>query len=493
MIDFRWMKADNFELVGPRVEHMNIKEITIRGLSTARSNDFLENANSHVQSDVGSELSQRLQGRNLLFETAVMTISEDQTSIVYIFFSDTDGGISAIATNDFGKSWYYYYGIIEKLLDQDALNPFAVTDFGHNTCYLFYLYMNKILCKTIPFSMFKFQDINLIQRFDDIYTPADPEDSESLAIEAESIYTTDGYNLRWRVSAFVAQGDMTDETFLEVLGKVPGDLEYEPFESRQIGGQEVNVRKNPIARSGTTAFTNKDQQDMFFSAYRNDVGELKLWFMGETTSGTELQCNFSLDNGATWYDLWEFMEHGYNRLRYDSEQKTQFIDRNASGDPPADKEATYPQQSNQTASFGINIHWSRLKKHKVNAGNSTLNSESQVLDISSPYLFHQSTTDRVFLFYIYQGCLLCKIFSDSLFSNAAEAKQNDAEKSGMALLKEVIEQQTRAHFIDGSLTNADLQEELHRFVREEERMAQGNIIFRYRFIDTFTDDRVISS
>jgi len=489
VIDFRWMKADNFELIGPRVEYMKIKSITVKGISNDRAHDFLTNSNSHGSSEFN--LSSRLQGRNLFFETPVTTMSEDKTSIVYIFFSDADGGISAIATNDFGISWYYQYGIIEQINKEDIKYPFAVTDFDSNTCYLFHLYRDKILCKTIPFSMLRFEDANLIERFSDIYTSTDTADSDSVAQEKESIYTIEGNSLRRRIPSFVAQGDMTDVAFLEILGKTPDEAEYQPFEIRQIEDTEISARKFPVARSPGTAFTSRDQKDMFFSAYHNNIGELKLWFMGETSNGAELQCNISSDNGQTWYDFWEFAEFGYSRLRYDSEKKTQFINRSISGDYVPSKDDTDPQKSNEIATFGINVHWSRLRRHKINTGDSTLYSESQVLDISSPYLFYQSATDKVFLFYIYQSCLLCKVFSDSIFANAVDARQSNAKKAGMEFIKEIIEQQTRAHFIDGSLTSIELREEIHRHVQDEEKMSEGNIIFRYSFVETFTDDRSI--
>ncbi len=494
-IGLRWMRADSFELIGPRVQHMNIEDIVIEGISSERTGDFLSDAASHTQSFVDSSLSERLEGRNLFFETSVVTISEDQYSILYLFFSDSDGGISSVATNDFGDTWYYYYGVIEQIAGIEILHPFAVTDFGNGICYLFYLYSNKILCKKIPLSQFKIEDANLVERFADIFTPADSNDSGSVSSESESIFTEEGHALRRRIPSFIAKGDLTDEAFLELLGKVPGSNEYERFETRLVDGKETTVLKVPISRSPGTAFANQDHEDMFFSVYRNDVGELKLWFMDETSDGSsQLQCNFSVDDGQTWYDLWEFVEHGYNRLRYDSAINSQFIDLSASGESPTSLEGNDPEESDQSAPFGINVHWSRLKRHKENEGEVTINSESQVLEISSPYLFHQPTTDRVFLFYVYQGCLLCKVFSDSIFLNAVESKQKEAENSGITLVKEIIEQQTRAHFIDGSLTSESLQEELHRFVRDNEIMAEGNIFFGYPFaIDVFTDDRVISA
>lgn len=213
---------------------------------------------------------------------------------------------------------------------------------------------------------------------------------------------------------------------------------------------------------------------------------------------TELQCHFSIDDGQSWYDLWEFLTFGYNRLRFDSAKKTQFIDRGANASAPVSLERTDTEEGGQETPFGINVHWSRLKRHKINTGETTINSESQILEVSSPYVFYQSMTDRVFLFYIYEGCLLCKVFNDGIFSDAAKARSNGAppEISGMAAVKTIIERQTRSHFVDGSLTSAALREELHRFPNEDtqEIMAEGNIIFKYPFaVDNFVDNRSISS
>jgi hypothetical protein len=262
------------------------------------------------------------------------------------------------------------------------------------------------------------------------------------------------------------------------------------------------VRKNPIARAPATAFVNADINDIFFSAYRKDNGELRLWFLSLTENSPntgELQCHFSVDDGQSWFDLWEFIANAYNRLRMDVDKKTQFIDRSASGTTtPTSLQATDPQEGNQLAQFGINVHWSRLARHKIgDEGESTINSESQVLEVSSPYVFYQSATDRVFLFYIYQGCLLCKVFNDALFSDAAASRgaSSPPEDAGMTRVKDVIERQTRAHFIDGSLSSSELREEIHGFANEDtqEIMAEGNIIFKYPFAaDNLTDDRTIS-
>ena len=115
-----------------------------------------------------------------------------------------------------------------------------------------------------------------------------------------------------------------------------------------------------------------------------------------------------------------------------------------------------------------------------------------MLKVESPYIFYQFDTELVFLFYVYEGCLLCKIFNDEIFNTAT--KTSDTNK--MFRVKELLEQNTRAYFIDGNLDNTSIQEELHGFFNEDtnEVMASGNIIFRYSFaIDQFNQNRTIPS
>jgi len=496
-IDFRWLRASTFELRGDRVEHMTVKSITARSINTDQLNDFLNEQTSHDIAFAQQSLDDRLTDRSLFFSTDVVTMSEDEHSNMYVFFNDADGGISAVATNDFGGSWHYYYGIVEKLGDLEAKDPFAVTHFTGNNCFLFHRLGSKVMCKKIPYSLFEFRDSNLIERFAaDVFVSGDEEE---LPQENQSIYSDKGKILRRSLISYVVAGDLTDESFLELLGKVPGEFVYEPTETRLVTGEETIVRKNPVARAPATAFNNIDINNIFYSAYRKDNGELKFWYLSLTEDSdnvSQLQCHFSVDDGQTWFDLWEFVQNSYNRLRYDTEKKTQFIDRGADGtQTPTVLQGTDPQEGNQAAEFGVNIHWSRLARHKIDqGGEATLDSESQVLEVSSSYVFYQPTTDRVFLFYVYQGCLLCKMFNDSLFSDAA-ANRASTENGGMARVKEVLERQTRAHFIDGSLSSASLREEIHGFANEDtqEIMAEGNIVFRYPFAaDNFTDDRTIS-
>ncbi len=496
-VDFRWLRAASFELVGPRIENMTARQITLRSINPDQLHDFLNEQTSHTAAFAQLPIDDRLTDRSLFFGTDIVSMSEDDHSNLFIFFNDADGGISAAGSNDFGNTWFYHYGIVEKIENFEAVNPFAVTNYPGNSCYLFFQLGGKVMCKKIHFNLFEQRDANLIERFNaDVLVLGDGEQPPT---ESSSVFTEKGRILRRGVLSHVAAGNLTNEPFREMTGKIPGEFTYAPLENREIDGKTVTVRKNPVAIAPFTAFTNADINNISFSAYRRDNGEMKLWFMADAqNSDSQLQCNFSTDDGQTWYYLWEFLEFGYNRFRFDSEKKTGFIDRTASGVAPADLDATDPEESGQEASFGINVHWSRLKRHKIipegkDEGDLVIGDESQTLEISSPYLFYQSMTDRVFLFYIYEGCLLCKVFNDGIFADAAKSR---SEFSGMTTVKIIIERQTRSHFIDGSLTSAALREELHRFPNgdTEEIMAQGNIIFKYPFaVNSFVDNRSLSS
>lgn len=497
-INFQWMRASSFELVGLRVADMIISTVVATSINEDQVNDFLNEESSHDLAYASGSLTDKLTNRSIFFTTDILTMSEDEHSVLYIFFNDNDGGISAAASNDYGSEWHYHYGIVEKMAGINSLNPFAVTHFKGNSCFLFFQMNGKILVKKIPFSLFKLTDANMISRFErDVFQAADTASGTS-AVENKTIYSNEGKILRRSVISYVAAGDLTDIQFLEALGQVPDSTNFEPTETREVEGSETTVRKNPMGRGSSTAFNNINVKDIFFSAYRRDNGELRLFYMADTADGPLLQCHFSTDDGQTWYDFWEFIQNRYNRMRFDPDKNTQFIDRSAAGDViPSTKQGTDPLESGRDPEFGVNIHWSRLAKDKITEGELTADSESQVLGISAPYVFCQSTFDRIFLFYIYKNCLLCKVFGEDIFSNAITSKSGNVDDpvSGMALVKDVIEKQTRAYFIDGSLSSANIREELHSFADEanEEIVGSGNIIFRYPFaVDNFGDDRRIS-
>lgn len=415
----------------------------------------------------------------LFFVTDVVTLSEDQHSNLYVFFNDKDGGISGVYSNDFGGSWYYYYGIIEQIGEFEARNPFVVTNFEANNCFIFFQMDSKILCKKIPFEFFSFIDSNLIERFSKDVLEIKPGQISS---QKQSIYSEKGQLLRRSLLSYMAAGDLASSVFIELFYR------EDTFENREINNVPQKVRKSTLAIGSNTAFTNRNVEDFFFSAYRKDNGQLRLWFLSPTLANDsigQLQCHFSTDDGINWYDLLEFTEYGCNRLRYDEVKKTQFIDRSAPNVKPTIIKGTDKLETNQLAVFGLNIHWSRLKKHKIGEGVLDINSESEVLEIESPYVFYQSTTDRVFIFYIYKSCLLCKMFNDAIFP-----------AENVEAIKKIVERESKSHFIDGFLNQDEITEEIHGFPNDstQEIMNNGNIIFKYPFaITNFNESRSVSA
>ncbi len=491
-INHFWMPGDTIELVGTGVSRMNILNVTVQQLEESRAADFLDDASSSDGSDKGAILNGDFSTRSTFFKSDIVSMGEDSKSRVFIFFNDSDGGISCTQSDDFGLQWYYHYGLIEAINQEEARHPFVVNVHNRNMCFLFYLFMNKILCRPINYTLFRFEDALIIERFeqDRLETPENEPPKEK-----RGLYSVGGRELRRGAVSHPAAGDMTDVVFRGIAGINPDTLEDEQLEERETekedGTTDVGpVRKNPIAIGPNTAFTNNDIEDLHFSAYRTDDGVMRLFFLAAAKEsiggGNQLQCHWSSDDGQSWYDYWEWIDHGFNRMRID-DSNIQWIDRNAASEPPETIIANAATGDEQ-ASFGINVHWSRLKRHKVGEGDLTIDSESQVLDIESPYVFYQPSTKKVFLFYIYEGCLLCKIFHDRLFANASSGE-------GMSSVKTTIERNMRSEFVDGDLSSNEIREELHYFVNTEtnERMVEGNIVFTHQFgIDTFDSDRNIS-
>ena len=474
-IDHQWFLGTSIEIDIP--SNFEVLAVLIVQLKEEFAEDFLS-----TSSPAGSSLLDRANGQAILFETSTMSGAYDNIGRLFVFFDDKDGGISCVESDDEGASWYYYYGIVQPIGETKNHYPFIVNNREKNSSFLFYLFGGKIMVKRIDYGSFVLDDALLVERFEqDIFTPAS---NGTPASESTSSYSSQGEVLRYRSVSYAAAGDLNDEYFLDLTGRNLENNVFQPFEERNTDAGKITLRKNPVAIGPMTAFANNDQNDLYFSAYRRDNGEMKLFFMAPVIAssggGLQLQCHFSTDDGINWYDNWEVLEYGHNRFRTDNNRKTQFIDYSA-GNAESDVFGTDPQESQQEAPFGINVHWSRLKRHKIEGGDD-LNSESQVLEINSPYLFYLPSTKDAFLFYVYEECLLCKIFGDELF---------DISLSNM---KTLIEQQTRSYFIDGNLKADDLKEEIHRYYHEtyNEIMGEGNIIFPYQYaIDTFDDSRAI--
>lgn len=521
IIDHRWIKSDTIELVGTDVDtYLTVNYLCVSELDVSVANDFLNEQNSSTADDVNLlEKNQLIAGRSVLFQTDVMSIGQDIYGRIFVFFNDRDGGISCAQSNDAGKSWVYHYGIVEPINNIKAEHPFIVHSYKKNIAFMFYLFQGKILCKKIPYTLFMPEDSLLIERFEKDRFVAGTE--EELPREKAGLFTTAGKSLRRGEPSYVVAGDLTDATFLQLLGKDTEKGTFEPTEKRVIEGeapqgqtppsQELDVRKIPIVLGSTTAFLNRDVDTSHFSGYKTVDGELKLFYLAPADAsiggGNQLQCHVSSDGGINWYDLWEYIENEYFRLRMDSTKKTQFIDWAAEGSQADTIEAADPMESQQSAKFGINIHWSRMKRDKIQTqgetGDITIDSESKVLDVSSPYVFYNDLMHQIFLFYVYNGCLLCKTFGDGIFQEGASrqrlkqvGKLGTDALAGMAYVKDVIERKIRAVFIDGNLSPSDLREELHYYVDEEkkERQVDGNIAYAITGpLDAFDNTRNISA
>jgi len=511
-ISHYWMQGSTIEINNvPTPDEMDIIRVTVSQLADSYTDDILRNTSSSSEEEAASNLIERLEGRSILLESDVMSIGEDEDSRLYVFFNDKENGISCVASDDFGQSWYFYYGIIEQIADLPCRNPFVVHGFERDKVWIFYQYMGgKIMCKEIDYSLFQTDDANLIEKTYDVVIAAENQsrsaelklkEGQTLLVELPSKYTDDGVQLRRKTISYVAAGDLNDEEFLKITGR---DLEgntYDPLVNRlrRVDGEDQVVLdyQYPVRIGSSTAFTNKDIEEIYFSAYRKRNGEMKLAFLAPTKPNSDnmLQMRFSTDNGINWYDLWEYVEYGVRRLKYDNERKTQFIDVTSDGTDDS-RSATDPQLSNQDAEFGVNIHWSRLKAHKIGDPNEVnLDSDSNMLPVDAPYLFYNPNTDVVMLFYIYEGCLLCKHFSDNIFETAyynQDVTGGDSDETPMDGLKKYIEREIKAEFVDGELNQ--IKEEVHYFYNEDtnERLLEGNIVFRYpQTIDTFNSDRRI--
>lgn len=383
------------------------------------------------------------------FEADVMSVAEDQRSFLFVFFHDTENNISAIASPDYGKTWTYFYAIIPNISDEGVLDPFVVSSFITNKCHLFFRYKNKIFVKRLDFNSF---------------TLDGNSDSPGPLQTDESISTPE--------KAYMAQGDPNDAAF-----ELPEELSI----------------------SALSYYTNHDVEDYCYSVVRSDEGDMALFYLGETERGLELQCQYSTDDGVSWHDRWEYVENRSRRVQHGSDGGRLFINRSLDGSvAPEENEATDPKVSAEPYEFGVNIHWSRLKKDKEGEGND-IDADSQVLDVSCPYVYYSATNDKLYLFYLYSGCLLCKIFDYSILGTPDNPRKDeitgDDEKSkfvGIKAVKDLIERRVKAHFIDGDIVGLDPAEiQGYYNAQTNETMLEGNVVFPfYETISVFEGRRV---
>lgn len=489
-VDHRWMRGDSIELVGSNINNIELHSVYISHLPADNSKDFLTNIVSSNQNDIRALDRLELLHANMFFESDIMSLGEDSQSRLFLFFNDNDGGISCLESNDFGYKWIFHYGIIEKNGNIEARNPFLVHSFETDEAFLFYSFKGKILCKNIKYSLFKFEDAFIIERF-----LVDVLSADEIPTEKLSLYTESGKKLRQRTLSYLSVGDLSDNEFLGLTGRTiseNGQGVYEPFETRKVeikddSGQTVaveqSVRKNMIAIGTNTIGINQDILTEYFSAYKSDRGILRLFFNGQIEDNKNLlQCYFSNDSGISWFYNWEFKQFGMNRVRKDSVSKTMFIDTNANGEITSNIEQTNPRTPNQKYQFGISIHGLLI--------------DGSTIEVESPYVYYQKTFRSVFVFYIYKGCLFCKIFDENIIEDA----------TNFTAMKQMLETKIRSYFIDGNLEDDEIRSQIYGFFdpATKERTKSGNIIFSYQMADSdsseagkgfefFNQDRNISA
>jgi len=472
-----FLRADAFELVGDLINESSgliIHGMNVTKLSDSAVNDFLGDS----PGDTGSADISSWLGGGVFFSSNYMSVAENDKSVLYVFFDDTAGSISCAISETFGNGWGYYQGVVPRIEDHNCTNVFAATKYEKKMVYVFYLFMNKILCKPIPTPLLEKMDRQKLTQ-----------------------NHVDGQILRDKHPSYLVVGDTTDESFMDVFTEKE-DVSYEDPDSGATETLEARtLKEDAMIRMGQSSLIRDiDPTDHYFSAYVNNRGQIRLFFMGDMDPSTNvgysrmLQCYTSYDDGKSWYDLWEWIENGDTRLRVDPVTNKTWLDDTyvptSAEDVPQtieDKSALYPGTKQTYFQYGINVHWSRLEEHKIE-GEGGVISESRVMEIAAPYAFYQPFTDKVFLFYIYENLLLCKIFDDSLFDSMAENRpwQNQSAEptpGGMTGLKYVLERTTKADFIDGDLSGTVKNEfqgydvVLGQEITGEE--IDGNIVFPY--------------
>jgi hypothetical protein len=494
IINHGWMQAETIE-INSIPSSMNIHGVLVSSVKDAYAVDFLNYNDSSASDDIEKNAIDRLNGRGIFLKSQVASAGSDDAGRMFLFFDDDDGGISCAQSDNCGIAWYIQYGIVEKIADSPAHYPFVIQNVKTNYTYIFFLFNGNIMCKKIPYDSFEFGDNMLVQRYEQDVLVGNLDEDTSIS-ENASVYSFSGNNTRRSTLSFLVAGDRNEPETLRLSGK-KGDS-IDPFIEKSVGNNVEIVRKYPISIGQTTAFVNNSIEDAYFSAYRTNDGVMRTFFLAPTSDdaggGNQLQCNFSSNDGSDWYYLWEYIQYRRNRQRFDVNNKSSFIDFNSSGssETPIGSD---PQSQNQNAPFGINVHWSRLKRHKIpdDAGDITLDSESQILEVYSPYVFYQKSTGNLFIFYVYENCLLCKIVSDSIFEIPSTSDSENSNAFGY--VKKIIERDTKSYFVDGNLDQSAIHEELQGYINKDtnERMASGNIIFQQQYgMGAFTSDRNIS-
>lgn len=436
-VDFPWYRCSSIDILLPNPSLIDISRVDIYTLDEDKANNFLD-----LRTESPGE-SYELSGP-VLFSSSIISVGEDSRSNLFVFFGDTEGGISTAISRDFGISWTYQFGIVEKMDNKPALYPFIVNHFETDENYLFYVFDGKILCKPIRYSQINTSDDFKIVKFEEDILQDDGK-------ELSGILSDEGRQLRGHDDSWVAAGNINDDDFLEYTQPITRNIEYNTEDGYE--STLTATSRYPIQIGSGTCFHLKDMHTPYFSAFRSDTGNLYLWFLGLTTNGKQrLQCHFSTNNGQEWYDLWETANYGLTRRETDEDLSINYININENGTPDQD----------DSFSWGLNLH---------KQGEDDQSEE----DISCPYVYYQSTTQQLFFFYIYRYSLFCKRVDEQWL----HIPYDD--------LKENIEG-TLSEFIDGYIHNTTLVDQIDTSFVFQWRDYSGG---ESTAIETFDDSRSI--
>lgn len=451
IIDHRWANVDQIDFISTAVPYVKVESITCINIDDEYATDFLEGEET---ADTTRKENTLVTDRPILFKSDIISVGEDKTSGLFLFFNDAQQGISCVWSRNFGQSWVYHFGIIEKMDGESVRDPFVISHPKENCCFVFYRLLSKLMCKRVDLSLFSDKDSFLIEQTEKIVTV--PESSKDPIIEKAGLYTNQGKDLRRRNTSYIVAGDLTDENFLKLLEKRKMKIDRNNERTGTTETTETTLSTQPLTIGGATVFANQDISTPCYSGYRKDNGEMRMFFLGEVDEkaggGNQLQCHFSTDNGASWFNLWEYQTYQRNRVKVDEKEHTIFIDRTITdlSKVPESRKGTDPKEGSQKYEFGLNIH-------------KTLDENKEVVvnEVFGPYVLYQSKFENVLIFYIIEGCLLCKRVNDAAFSLP------------FGELKSKIED-TKSEFIDGFLYEGALEDQLDKYITFQYRAGLKN-------------------
>jgi hypothetical protein len=464
-VEHPWIEADKIEIVCNRIRGLRGKplKIDLQALVDARAKDFLDGRTSDTP--LATSDPQKLDKNPVLIASPIASVAEDTRSVLYVFFQDKRDGISVAISRNFGDSWSYQYGIIEKIASNAIQNPFVLSHPKTDRVYLFFMMREKIFCKPIDLRLFNEKDeMRVVSYASDVLKVQQSETKESAGW-----FTSEGRTLRGHTPAYLAAGSRFDSEYLDMMKVKPVTIEENRNGTMVTTVQEQKAQSMEIGVN--TCFVYKPVEDAYCSAYRRDQGEMLLFFLGKIANGkNRLQCHYSTDDGISWFDTFERMNKDTARVKIDSDDKFLFIDRDnkyankAEGDGPTASEASYI--------YGINLHKQGKSK------------DDEEEDISSPYVFHQPSAETVFVFYVYKNALFCKTFPDSLFRGTYDS------------FKEIVEG-TKSVFVDGWVKGTAIAEEVNEVFTfqwatiEAAQTTNPDVTFPHKAVDTFDENRSV--